>query len=332
MSPQFKKGCLISVLVFVVLLILLITIITWQISKSYGLSRAPYIPIPDSFSDRATCQIVLRIPPASPILERVLPWEQLKKNTPIPLPQTTIPMALPYELGFWATTEFARNKVSFTLAINEKRLGPIAYEILQSSQPWKNIQQIEWDKNGLQFPQRGYLSLSGSIKIPEGVEEHVLQDWKIENKPIQKLDSQSKHLCEIQMDLTNGDFLVWTACIMNAQGINWEEELKNNKFAGMIYEIAKKLRKLNIIMDTTPTPDEMDVKVSLQAEPEAQGQLEFFLGGMGFPMLQDYLKNQFGMTLEGKLSWDSNQNALTGNLKLKNYENFLRTQLASFIK
>ncbi|MGC9054732.1 MAG: hypothetical protein ACP5KS_12725 [Candidatus Hydrogenedens sp.] len=332
MSPQLKKGCLISIIVFVITLILFGTIITWQISKSYGLTSAPYTPIPDKISDHASCQIVVRIPPASPILERVLPWEQLKKNTPIPLPQTTIPMALPYELGFWATTEFARNRVSFTLAINEKRLGPIAYEILQSFQPWKDVQQIEWDKNGLQFPQRGYLSLSGSIKIPEGVEERVLKDWKVENKTIPKLDSQSKHLCEIQMDLVNGDFLVWTACILNAQGTNWEEELKNNKFAEMIYEIAKKLRKLNIIMDTTPTPDEMDVKVSLQADPEVQGQLELFLGGMGFPMFQDYLKNQFGMTLEGKLTWDSNQNALTGNLKLKNFEKFLKTQLTSLIK
>ncbi len=332
MSPQFKKGCLISILLFLVLIIVVATIIIWQISKSYGLTRAPYTPIPDKILENASCQIILRIPPAKQILARVLPWEHLKNNTPIPMPQTTIPMALPYELGLWATTEFARNRVFFTFAINEKRLGPLAYEILQSAQPWREIKQIEWDSNGLQFPQRGYLSLSGSIKIPEGVEERVLKDWKIENKPIPKLNPQSKHLCEIQLDLANGDFLVWTACILNAQGVNWEEELKNNQFANMIYEIAKKLKKLNIIADPTPTPDELNVKVTLQADPEVQSQLEFFIGGVGFPMLQDYLKTQFGMGLEGKLVWDKSQNALTGDLKLKNFENFLSNKLASLIQ
>ncbi len=332
MSLQFKKGCWVAVLIFIVLFVLISTIIIWQISKSYGLTRAPYIPIPDKITENASCQIVLRIPPAEPILERVLPWEQLKNNTPIPMPQTTIPMALPYELGLWATTEFARNRVSFTFAINEKRLGPLAYEILQSAQPWREIKEIEWDSNGLQFPQRGYLSLWGSIKIPEGVEERVLKDWQKESKSIPKLNPQSKHLCEIQLDLANGDFLVWTACILNAQGVNWEEELKNNQFANMIYEIAKKLKKLNISADPTSTPDELNVKVVLQADPEVQSQLEFFIGGMGFPMLQDYLKTQLGMTLEGKLVWDKNRNGLTGDLRLKNFENFLRTQLASLVR
>ncbi len=332
MSPQFKKGCLISILILIAVLLLIVGIITWQIAKSYGLTRAPYSPLTDNFPNSATCQIILHVPPALPILERVLPWEQLKKNTPIPIPKTTIPMALPYELGFWARTEFAKNQVSFTLSINEKRLGPIAYEWLQSAQPWKELHQIEWDKNGLQFPQRGYLSLSGSIKIPEGVEEQVLKDWKVENKTTKKLDSQSKHLCEIQLDLSNGDFLVWTACILNAQETNWQDELKNNQFAKMIYEIAKKLRKINITIDPKTIPDELDTKVIIQAEPEAQAQMELFIAGMAIPMIQDYLKSQFGMILEGKLVWDKNQNALVGNLNLKNFENFLRTQLASLVK
>jgi len=163
MSPQVKKGCLISILILLVVFILIATVVIWQISKSYGLSQAPYIPIPEKIAPNASCQMVLRIPPALPILERVLPWEQLKNQTSIPLPHTTIPMALPYELGFWATTEFAKSQVSFTIAVNEKRLGPIAYQLLQDEQPWKQISQITWDKEGLQYIPRGYLSLSGSI-------------------------------------------------------------------------------------------------------------------------------------------------------------------------
>ncbi len=331
-NTSFKKGCFIAILIFISVFILVTAIVVWQISKSYGLTRAPYTPIPEKIPNNATCQMVLRIPPALPILERVLPWEQIKNNTPIPKPETVIPMVLPYELGFWATTEFARNQVSFTLSINEKRLGPIVYEWLQSAQPWRDIEQIQWDNSGLQYPQRGYLSLSGSIKIPEGVEERVVKDWKTGNKNISKLNLQSRDLCEIQLDLSNGDFLVWTSCILNAQGVNWEEELKNNQFASMIYELVKKLMKMNININPTNTPDELDVKVIIEAEPEAQAQLEFFIGGMGFPMLQDYLKNQFGMILEGKLSWDNNLKALAGNLKLKNYENFLKAKLSSLIK
>ncbi len=332
MSPQVKKGCLISILILLVVFILIATVVIWQISKSYGLSQAPYIPIPEKIAPNASCQMVLRIPPALPILERVLPWEQLKNQTSIPLPHTTIPMALPYELGFWATTEFAKSQVSFTIAVNEKRLGPIAYQLLQDEQPWKQISQITWDKEGLQYIPRGYLSLSGSIKIPDGVEERILKDWTSEKKPIQKLSPESKHLCEIQLDSTSGDFLVWTACILNAQGVSWEEELKNNQYAGMAYEIIKKMKQLNITVDPSTNPDELMLKVALKADPESQGTLEFFISGMGLPMAQDYLKSQLGMTLEGKLSWNSTDSALEGDLTLKNFEPFFKSKLSSLIR
>ncbi|HOK09335.1 MAG TPA: hypothetical protein PLJ10_06700 [Candidatus Hydrogenedens sp.] len=333
MSPNIKKGCLISFLLFLVVVIVVILIVTWHVSKSYGLTKAPYIPIPTKIPPNANCQIVLRTDPALPILERVLPWEQLKSQTPIPAPQTTIPMALPYELGFWAVTEFARSHVSFSLIINEKRLGPIAYEILQTERPWENIKQIIWDKEGLTFPQRGLLSITGALKIPEGVEEQVIKDWGTQQKGISaRLSSESKHLLEAYLDLKNGEILVWTASILNAQGVAWEEELRNNKFAGMAYEIAKKLEQLHIQADPSTKPDELILKAVLQARPDAQGALEFFIKGMGLPMAQDYLKTQFGILLEGNFAWDSNQSALVGDFVLKNYEGFLKTKLATLIK
>lgn len=332
MTSRVKKGCLISILILLLVFIFIATMIFLQMSKSYGLSSAPYIPIPEKIPPNASCQMVLRIPPVLPILDRLLPWEQLKERTPIPLPHTTIPMALPYELGFWATTEFAKSRVSFTIAVNEKRLGPIIYQLLQDEQPWKQISQIDWDEGGLQFISRGYLSLSGSIKIPDGVEERVLKDWTFEKKQLQKLSPESKHLCEIQLNLTGGDFLVWTACILNAQGVSWEDELKNNQFAGTIYEIVKKMEQLNIIADPSQNPDELILKVVLKADPESQGALEFFISGMGLPMVQDYLKSQFGIILEGKLSWNSTDSALTGDLTLKNYEPFLKSKLSSLIQ
>ncbi|HOV32519.1 MAG TPA: hypothetical protein PLX23_04055 [Candidatus Hydrogenedens sp.] len=332
MTSRLKKGCLISILIFLLVFIFITTVIIWQMSKSYGLSRAPYMPIPEKIPPNASCQMVLRIPPALPVIDRLIPWEQLKEKTPIPAPHTTIPMALPYELGFWATTEFAKSRVSFTIAVNEKRLGPIIHQLLQDEQPWKQIPQIDWDEGGMQFISRGYLSLSGSIKIPDGVEERVLKDWTSEKKPIQKLSPETKHFCEIQLDSTSGDFLVWTACILNAQGVSWEEELKNNQYAGMVYEIIKKMKQLNITIDPSANPDELMLKIALKADPTSQGPLEFFISGMGLPMVQDYLKSQFGITLEGKLSWDSTESALIGDLTLKNYEPFLKSKLSSLLR
>ncbi|MCA1900966.1 MAG: hypothetical protein LDL53_01915, partial [Candidatus Hydrogenedens sp.] len=186
---------------------------------------------------------------------------------------------------------------------------------------------------GLTFPQRGLLSITGALKIPEGVEEQVIKDWGTQQKGISaRLSSESKHLLEAYLDLKNGEILVWTASILNAQGVAWEEELRNNKFAGMAYEIAKKLEQLHIQADPSTKPDELILKAVLQARPDAQGALEFFIKGMGLPMAQDYLKTQFGILLEGNFAWDSNQSALVGDFVLKNYEGFLKTKLATLIK
>jgi len=100
----------------------------------------------------------------------------------------------------------------------------------------------------------------------------------------------------------------------------------------MAYEIIKKMKQLNITVDPSTNPDELMLKVALKADPESQGTLEFFISGMGLPMAQDYLKSQLGMTLEGKLSWNSTDSALEGDLTLKNFEPFFKSKLSSLIR
>ncbi len=329
MNKNIKKGCLISILVSIVTIILIGIIIFWLISRSYGLTRAPYIPIPEKFSKNSTAKLTIRLDPYLEHLERVIPWDELGGKLQFPGLQTIIPLVLPFEFGIWTDTDMSRKTININIGVNEKRLGPIIYEVLQSKAPWLNIKQVQWNPQGLEFTSRGFISLKGAIQIPQGTEEILTKEWihsdRISPQPILP---NSKYLLEASFDFQSGDLYVWAVTLASIFGVSLEEEKEKNQYIKLGMDIAKKLKALYLYAIPTEK-DELEINVYLFANPDSRGALEFFIGGLGLPFAQEYLNTHFGMKLEGKLNWDNTKNALTGKLYLKNYENFVKNKLIS---
>lgn len=331
MSKSFKKGCLISVLVFLILVIVGGIALVWIISQSYGLTKAPYIPLPEKFPNNATCKLTLRIEPNLKDIERIIPWDELGAKLQFPGLQSLLPLILPYELALWTTTDIAKRVININIAVNEKRLGPVIYEVLQSEAPWQNIKQIQWNPQGLDYPSRGLISLRGALPIPQGVEDIITKEWIHSEKvsPI-NISPQAQNLLEASLDFQSGDFYVWASAIASAFGTSLEDEKEKNQYIKLGIDIAKKLKTLYLSV-IPKKEDESEINIELSALPESRGALEFFIGGLGLPFAQDYLNTNFGIKLEGKLTWDESKNALTGKLYLRNYENFLKARLKSAI-
>ncbi|MCX8065262.1 MAG: hypothetical protein N3G21_08840 [Candidatus Hydrogenedentes bacterium] len=331
MNKNIKKGCLISLLVFLTLLILAGVVILWVISQSYGLTKAPHIPLPDKFPSNATCKATLRIEPHLKNIERIIPWDELGAKLQIPGLQSIIPLVLPYEIGIWSITDMPSKSININIAVSEKRLGPIIYEVLQSESPWLNVKQIKWNPQGLEYTNRGLILLKGTLPIPQGLEETVSKEWIHPEKAVSvNISPNSKELFEITLDFHSGDIYVWTSAITSALGISLEEEKEKNQYIKLGMDIAKKLKFLYASV-VPKKEDELEVNIELFATPESRGALEFFIGGLGLPFAQEYLIKNYGIKLEGKLNWDESKNALTGRLYLRNYENFLKAKLKSAI-
>ncbi len=330
-NKNFKKGCLISIVVFIALILVISVTLLWLISRSYGLTKAPYIPIPDKIPPNSPCKITLRIEPNLEQVESIIPWDELGAKLQFPGLQTIIPWVLPYELGMWATTDLSRRIINLNIGVSEKRLGPVIYEILQSDMPWVNIKQVQWNPQGLEYPSRGYMLLQGAIPIPEGIEEILSKEWvhndRINPMPI---SPNSKYLFEVSLDFQAGEIYIWASSITALLGLSLEEEKERNQYIKLGMDMAKKLKTLYAYAIPTKK-DELEINIQLFANPDSRGALEFFIVGLGIPFAQDYLNNNFGIKLEGKLSWDETKNALGGKLYLKNYENFLKRKLISAI-
>jgi len=320
-----KKGCLIVAIVVPLIILAAVGVVGYRMSRQFGLTEAPAVSHDTVVNAQTRFQAVLEPDKLNDFVLQHLPKDKIQIPSWIPWKiDELLPKILPREVALVAGSDYKQGTIDLTMFVNERRGGPAITEYLNQQNPFRNLPQIKWDPKLVQLPQRGVITLGGALSIPEGAEEKVLESWSHE-PPKDPAKPAGDHLLEAVLDNRNGEIITLAASIMSIYGMDWQKMFAMQE-AQMGLEIIKHITVVRLTADLAGN-DLMKILLTIGAEPIIQSQLEFFTNAFAVPPVQQYLKEQMNLKLEGNFKWDAKQNALVGDFGLSGFEAIIAQQI-----
>lgn len=323
-----KKGCLIIAIVVPLLLIAVAGVLGYRANRQFGLTEAPVVSYATVVTPDTRFHAVLKPDKLNDILLKYLPKDRIKLPSWTPWSvETLIPKLLPREVALVAGSDYKGGKIALILFANERRGGPVVVQQLNQANPFRNLQQVQWDSKLMQLSQRGAITLHGDLAIPDGLEEKILENWSHE-PPSNRISITGDHLLEAVLDNRNGEIMTFAATFMAMGGVEWQEifapvqpddatiEAMARK---MGQEIIKSITVASLNADLA-SADQATIRLSLSAPPTARGQMELTICGMIVPQAREYLRKQMNLTLNGTCLWNDQESALIGDFTLSGFE------------
>ncbi len=321
-----KKGCLIALLAFVLLIVAAVAVLGVayaRASRQFGLAEAPAISHETVATGNTVLRVVFKPETISPLLAQLIPAEQIPPSLAKMgyAPDKWLPYILPREGAILAAPDMANNKLNLTFFVNEKRGGPFIVDLLnnrtdiKAQNPLNNIPGVTWDGQGATLAERGALELRGSMAIPDTVEPAILKSWK-PTPPVEPLRIEGAHTLEAVMDNRNGNILAVYGALMAAQGRDWEVLLKDPNVGAMVSGVLPDILDIRAAADLIDF-DTATVNLRVDATAEKGPGLEFMVK-MVWPNVLEAAAQQ-GITVKGEPLWDQQKGALLIDLTLSGF-------------
>ncbi len=322
-----KKGCLIVLLILGVLVAGGLGFAGVQyrnLNRDYGLSMAEPVSHETLVAPDTRLRALLQPDKLIGTLMDYVPQGSLESKLPSWIPmnlEESLPKVLPREVALLANPNYAAGDIDMTLFVNERRGGPAVMNWLNENNPLADIPMVKWDPALVQMPERGTLTLDAALNMPAGIEENVLEHWS-HDPPAAPLSISGEHALEVVLDNRNGASMVLAATISELNGQSWEQ-LRNKQEFGLVLGFLKAIQWIRLGADVTAR-DEITIKMHI----DSKNNLEF-IHAMAFPELQNTLKKDTQLDLQGSAKWNEKQSALVGTYTLTGYDKLIRPQVAA---
>lgn len=320
-----KKGCVIVLIVLAVLLVLLAVgvFVAYRVAdERLGLSPAPPISHEQAVKGDARIRLVISPEKLAPFIPAYLPSEMQVQGLNL---NTILDAVLPREVAVLAHSDVIGKKLALTFFANEKRLGLYIQNVVNASDFFSSLSQVTWVTDGFELPERGFLVAEGNLAIPDTVQETLFELWPTATtEPAATIKGMNQ--AELIIDNRNGDILAVAAAIAQANGQDWET-LKDSQYGETVIGIMESIYVGRLEANLLDS-DTADIALRIDSDEEKGPGLQFLLSGLALPYLRDYIKEQYGLILEGELPWNAEENAIIGSFKLTGLEAFIKSRLA----
>ncbi|MBI2432221.1 MAG: hypothetical protein HYV26_05065 [Candidatus Hydrogenedentes bacterium] len=311
-----KRGCLIVVILVPVVSLASAGVVFYRANQQYGLFPAEVISQEEFAQANTRLRATIRLADLQDFLKEVLPPEtQLPAWMPFSL-EEALPQVLPYQIALLGGANFRTSEYEFTLFVNEQRGGPFIAEIINQSNIFDELQVVKWDEKHLSFQRRGVLTVSGTLPMPEGMEDLVLERWTSEASKT-PLTIEGGHLFEIALDNRDGEALTLWGTLTEANKQDFRKALAYPE-AQSIVETLSHVSSLRIQADLV-NPDALKLLFRIYAEPDTGPNLKFMLGAFVIPPIQQELSTKYDMKLDGDTQWDEKEGAVIGDFTLTGF-------------
>ena len=322
-----KKGCLILVGLLLIAAVVGGGVSFMQANRAFGLSEAEAVSHESVAWKGTKFRFVLKPDKLKEALASYLPKElaqQLPSWMPLSL-EDMITKAMPREIALLSGSDYRNARMPLKLFANERRGGPAIVELLNDANVLANVKQVQWDKAAFVLQKRGVLTLDGALSLPDGLEEKVQELWTQPGGKQEPVLIEGDNLLEVALDNRNGELLTLIGTIMAVTGQDWQEMLAIPMVKGMVLPLLPSIFTARVTANLVGT-DQMDIQIKLASTEEEQGKLAFLLG-MALPQLQDNLQAKYQLKLDGKFTWNKEEQALVGNFSLTGFEKRLRERI-----
>lgn len=310
---MLKKGCLIAAVVVILVLVIGISVAWYRVNRQFGLTSADLVSH-ETLTDPATrLRAVIKLDSLADFIATLLP-----PDIPMPswIPYTreeAVRAFLPHEAAILATSDYGTGEVRLTVFVNEQRGGPIIVQELNKAGILSKAKFIQWLPPRLVLRRRGVITATGTLPLPDGLEEHILRSWTHDSPAVPLLVSGSNQL-EVALDNRNGDVVTYMAAIMKAMGMDWRAPYKDPIAKGFM-EILVNVYSVRLTANLT-SRDTAEAQLRLDAAPAAIGQLEFLFGVVVMPQAKAWLLKKYELVLDGEMKGNVAEKAMLGNFKV----------------
>ena len=202
--------------------------------------------------DRAQ-DFLLGLIPADVALPAYLPWNV----------ETLVGQVLPRELAVLAGADYASNTLDFVLFLNERRGGPMIVQAMNDDQTLTRVPLVTWDPAGVTLEERGVLTAQGTLPLPEGMEDRVLDLFAPKSGPSPD-EVRGGHLLEAVLDNRDGEAMTVVGVIAHMLGANLEQIFAEPT----VRNVVNGVRDARIAADITGN-DEITVDVEITSTENA---------------------------------------------------------------
>ena len=313
-----KKGCLIALIVVPVLLTVTLGAVAYKLNSEFGLLEAQPISH-EQYADATTrLRVLLRPEAMEGFILRHVPSDAVAIPGPYSI-YDVIPMVLPREVALLSGSNYRTGKMDVRLFINERRGGPYIRHMANSANFLGELDFVRWVPNRMECPQRGAVAATGSIPIPyyEALEARILESWPNTPPPTPAL-LEGTHLLEAALDNRNGEVMGLIGVGSGMGGMDWMELFKDPQI-NMAMDILEKVTMARLTVNLL-SDDEANIRIRVDASPEAQKKLVFILNMLVLPELKKTLRADYEIELDGELTSSDADNALFGDFRLKGFE------------
>jgi len=308
-----KKGCLIAAVVVILVLVAGISVVWYRVNRQFGLKSAELVSH-ETFAEPATrLRAVIKLDKLADFVTTLLPPEIV---VPSWLPysrEEAVREFLPYEVALLATPDYGTGEVRLTVFVNERRGGPIIVQELNRAQVLSKVKFVRWLPAQLELRQRGVITATGALPLPDGVEEHVLRSWT-HDSPGEPLLASGSNQLEVALDNRNGDIVTYMAAVLKALEQDWRAPYEDPIAKGFM-DMLVNVFSVRLTANLTG-PDTAEAQLRLDAAPVARGQLEFLFGVVVMPQAKAWLQKECGLVMDGEMKWNEAENAMLGSFKV----------------
>lgn len=309
-----KKGCLIVFCIVALLLVISVAVAGIQFNNTYGLAISEEVSHATLANAQTRVRAVVKLDKLRDLLLTMLPPE-VQTQMPAWLPYTKEELAeevLPREVALLAGPNYSKNEYEITLFANERRGGPYITKVVNESKVFDQVQIVKWSPDLAILRQRGVITASGSIPMPEDTEMLVLEKWT-HDAPEQPLEIEGDHLVEAVFDNRNGDAMALFNVFYSQQVPDWRE--KTDPAINMAVGMLPLLYTIRLEADLKGE-DEALVRLLIHGAEDLKSQLNFIANGIVLPRLKHDLKQQQGLILDGEFVWDDAQSMAVGEFTI----------------
>ncbi len=321
-----KKGCLILLGIVAVLLLGLVIagVVGFRVANQrFGVSLAPEITH-DAYAGADTrIRLVVKPELVTPYIEAYLP-DDVEINTAGFKLGDVINHVIPREIALLAQSDMVGKKVRLTLFANERRGGPLLEMVIRESNVFANISEVNWTTDGLELHGRGALLAEGDIAIPEAAEAEILSIWPTRAQA-PPTPVSGGHLAELVIDNRNGDIFAFAAAAVTAAGDDWEK-IRAEDMADKVVNIIESIYLCRMTADMQDK-DTIALALRIDMHKDEGPLLHSLLSFLAMPWVDDHLKNEHNLVLDGQLQWDEEESAILGEYTISGIEVFMRKML-----
>jgi len=308
-----KKGCLIAAGVVILVLLAGIGVAWYRVNRQFGLTSAELVSHETLAEPATRLRAVVKLDELADLIVTLLPPEIPMPSWLPYTPEEAVRAFLPYEAALLAASDYGTGEVRLTFFVNERRGGPIIVQELNRAQVLSKAKFVRWLTPQLELKQRGVITATGALPLPDGVEEQVLRSWTHDSPGAPLLASGSNQL-EVVLDNRNGDIVTYVAAVMKALGQDWRAPYEDPIAKGFM-DMLVNVFSVRLTANLTGR-DTAEAQLRLDAAPAARSQLEFLFGVVVMPQAKAWLQKKYGLVLDGETKWDETEEAMLGNFKV----------------